>query len=101
MPAYLFKRGTDSMRMATTIVGIAAAALVAGIVSVDAQTTCQPTIMNPCPPPKPRADNPAGLPKSDPNKSEQSQNGLRRGLSVAPDTTLGLGPHGLGLNGKF
>lgn len=101
MPVYLFKRGTDNMRTAAAIVGMAAAALLASIASVHAQTTCQPTIMNPCPAPKPRADNSAGLPKSDPNKSDQSQNGPRRGLSVAPDTTLGLGPHGLGLNGKF
>lgn len=89
------------MRTATTIAGMAAVALLTGIASVYGQTTCQPTIMNPCPAPKPRLDNAAGLSKTDPNKSDQSQSGLRRGLSVAPDTTLGLGPHGLGLNGKF
>ena len=89
------------MRTATTIAGMVAVALLTGIASVYVQTTCQPTIMNPCPPPKPRLDNAASSSKTDPNKSDQSQNGLRRGLSVAPDTSLGLGPHGLGLNGKF
>ena len=89
------------MRTATTIVGMAAAVLLASMATVHGQTTCQPTITNPCPPPKPRPDNAAGSSKTDPNKSDQSQSGLRRGLSVAPDTTLGLGPHGLGLNGKF
>jgi hypothetical protein len=89
------------MGTATTIVGLAAAAFIAGNASVYGQTTCQPTIMTPCPPPKPGPDNAAGLSKPDPNKSDQSQSGLRRGLSVAPDTTLGLTPRGLGLNGKF
>jgi hypothetical protein len=93
--------GTERMRTATRILAIGAAALLASIASAAGQTTCQPTIMNPCPPQKPRADNPPSISKTDPNKSDQSQSGLRRGLSVAPDTTLGLGPHGLGLNGKF
>jgi hypothetical protein len=89
------------MRTTTAIVGIGAAALLASMACVHGQTTCQPTIMNPCPPPKPQPDNSAASSKTDPNKSNQPQSGLRRGLSVAPDTTLGLGPHGLGLDRKF
>jgi hypothetical protein len=94
-------RGMSGMRTATTLAGIAAAALLASVAGVHGQTPCQATIMNPCPPPKPRPDSAASSSKTDPNKSDQVQNGLRRGLSVAPDTTLGLTPRGLGLNSKF
>jgi hypothetical protein len=89
------------VKTSIAIASMAGAALLANIASAPGQTTCQPTIMNPCPPPKLRADNQPSMSKADPNKSDQSQSGLRRGLSVAPDTTLGLGPRGLGLNGKF
>ena len=89
------------MKTATMIIGVAAATLLASVTAVDAQAPCQSTIMNSCPQPQPRPDNSATSSKSDSNKSDQSKNERRRGLSVAPDTTLGLGPHGLGLTGKF
>lgn len=63
-----------------------------------AQTSCQATIMNPCPSPPPRTDNSA----SEPNKSSKPPGVPRRGgTPVDPDVTFGLSGRGLGLKGKF
>jgi hypothetical protein len=90
------------IKTANTLAGVVAAVLLASCVVAGAQTSCQSTIMNPCPPPQQRPDNAANSAKSaDSNKSDQSQRGSPRGIPVAPDTSIGLGTHGIGLNGKF
>jgi hypothetical protein len=92
----------NDIKTATAIASVVAALLLASCVVAGAQTSCQSTIMNPCPPPPPRPDNAANAAKSaDSDKSDQSQRGSRRGIPVTPDTSIGLGAHGLGLNGKF
>jgi hypothetical protein len=80
-----------------------AAALLAALADARAQPGCQPTIMKPCTAPAPRAEvNAADASKSnDAKKTDQVQNTPRRGIPVTPDTTLGLGARGLGINGKF
>jgi hypothetical protein len=82
--------------------GIVMAATVTTLLTgsdVYAQSSCQPTIMQPCPP-QPRPDKAPDPPKATGNKSSQSGES-RRGLQVDPDTTLGLGKGGLGLQRRF
>jgi len=85
--------------MLRSIIAVAALTLLVGGTNVGAQTSCQPTIMHPCPPPPPDT---SSLKPAD-NKSDQSRHSSRRGLSVGPDATLGLGPgaRGLGLQQRF
>jgi hypothetical protein len=87
------------MAMLHRIVMAATAATVLASAGVHAQTSCQPTIMQPCAP-QPRPDKAADAPKSTGNKSGPSGES-RRGLQVAPETTLGLGRGGLGLQRQF
>jgi hypothetical protein len=89
------------MRVAGTGVIISAAGLlVASVTSAGAQTTCQPTITQPCATP-PRSDTAASR-SVDSNRSDQARRS-RRGLSVGSDATLGLTPgaRGLGLQQRF
>jgi hypothetical protein len=82
-------------------ISLIAATLLASIPGVQAQTPCQPTIMQPCAP-IPRPDATASK-SAVSNKSDQSSRSSRRGISVGPDATLGLGPgaRGLGLQQRF
>jgi hypothetical protein len=81
------------------VIPVAAATLFASFADVGAQTLCQPTIMQLCAP-LPRPDSSKS---TDSNKSDHPHGSSRRGLSIAPDTTLGLGPgaRGLGLQQRF
>ena len=82
------------------VMTVAAATFLANVAHVGAQTSCQPTIMQPCAQP-PRADGTSSKLTAS-NKTDQSRSS-RRGLSVGPDATLGLGPgaRGLGLQQRF
>jgi hypothetical protein len=89
----------QAMAMLRTMVIAAIVTTLLASADVFAQTSCQPTIMQPCPPP-PRPEKAPDPPKATGNKSSQSGES-RRGLQVDPDTTLGLGRGGLGLQRRF
>jgi hypothetical protein len=69
--------------------------------SVEAQTSCQPTITQPCAPPS-RSDTAASK-SADSNQSNETRRDKRRGFSVSPDATVGFTPgvRGLGLQQRF
>jgi hypothetical protein len=88
--------------MRSLIVAIlGATSLLAGVPGVEAQTSCQPTITQPCAPP-PRSDTAASK-SADSNQSNEARRDRRRGLSVGPDATVGFTPgvRGLGLQQRF
>jgi hypothetical protein len=79
--------------MAATAIALFASA------DVGAQTSCQPTIMQPCTPPPDNTANQSKPTVSD--KRDQPARASRRGLQVAPDTTFGLSGRSLGLQRQF
>ena len=81
-------------------VNLVVALQVAGVGGLGTQTTCLPTITQPCASP-PRSDAAASR-AGDLNRSDQSRRS-RRGVSVGSDATLGLTPgaRGLGLQQRF
>jgi hypothetical protein len=88
--------------MRSSIVAIlGATSLLAVVPSVEAQTSCQPTITQPCAAP-PRSDAAASK-SADSNQLNEARRDKRRGLSVGPDATVGFTPgvRGLGLQQRF